>query len=56
MGWTWLTCLFKLAFENAGDMLAEVAGRSVYLAMDKDNQLWLNTQNLLLNLPLAKPS
>ena len=34
----------------------DVAGRSVYLAMDKDQQLWLKTQNLLLNFPLAKPS
>ena len=53
-----LMCLFRLEFANASDMLAEVAGRPVYLAMamDEKNQLRLKPQNLLLNLPLARRS
>jgi hypothetical protein len=53
-----LMCLFKLEFANPTDMLAEVAGRPVYLAMamDEKNQLRLKPQNLLLNLPLARRS
>ena len=53
-----LMCLFKLEFANPSDMLAEVAGRPVYLAMamDEKNQLKLKPQNLLLNLPLARRS
>jgi hypothetical protein len=53
-----LMCLFKLEFVNPSDMLAEVAGRPVYLAMamDEKNQLKLKPQNLLLNLPLARRS
>lgn len=51
-----LMCLFRLDFVNSTDMLAEVAGRPVYLAMamDDKNQLRLKPQNLLLNLPLAR--
>jgi hypothetical protein len=51
-----LMCLFKLEFTDPADMLAEVAGRPVYLAMamDEKNQLKLKPQNLLLNLPLAR--
>lgn len=53
-----LMCLFKLEFVNPSDMLVEVAGRPVYLAMamDEKNQLKLKPQNLLLNLPLARRS
>jgi len=48
--------LFRLEFVNPADMLAEVAGRPVYLAMatDESHRLNLKTQNLLLNLPLAR--
>ena len=53
-----LMCLFRLEFVNPADMLAEVAGRPVYLAMamDEKNRLKLKPQNLLLNLPLARRS
>ena len=53
-----LMCLFRLEFVNPTDMLADVAGRPVYLAMamDDKNQLRLKPQNLLLNLPLARRS
>ena len=53
-----LLCLFRLEFVNPADMLAEVAGRPVYLAMamDEQNRLKLKPQNLLLNLPLARRS
>jgi hypothetical protein len=53
-----LLCLFRLTFENPADMLPEVAGRPVYLAMAMDEQqrLKLKPQNLLLNLPLARRS
>ncbi len=51
-----LMCLFRLEFVNPADMLAEVAGRPVYLAMamDENGRLYLKPQNLLLNLPLAR--
>jgi hypothetical protein len=53
-----LMCLFRLEFANPSDMLAEIAGRPVYLAMamDDKNRLRLKPQNLLLNLPLARRS
>jgi hypothetical protein len=53
-----LMCLFRLEFANPADMLAEVAGRPVYLAMamDENHRLKLKPQNLLLNLPLARRS
>ncbi|MEY4448343.1 MAG: hypothetical protein RLZZ433_1358, partial [Pseudomonadota bacterium] len=40
------------------DMLADVRGKPVYLAMavDAHQRLKLKPQNLLLNLPLAKRS
>ncbi len=52
-----LLCLFELTFANAGDMRAAIAGRPVYLAMamDSEGRLKLKPQNLLLNLPLARP-
>ena len=53
-----LLCLFKLEFDNPADMLPEVAGRPVYLAMamDEHQRLKLKPQNLLLNLPLVRRS
>ena len=53
-----LLCLFRLEFDQSSDMLPEVAGRPVYLAMAMDEQqrLKLKPQNLLLNLPLARRS
>ena len=53
-----LMCLFRLEFADPADMLAEVAGRPVYLAMamNESKQLKLKPQNLLLNLPLARRS
>lgn len=50
--------LFRLDFENLGDMRADVAGYPVYLglACSEDGILKLKPQNLLLNLPLARDS
>jgi len=52
-----LLCLFELQFANPGDMRPQIAGRPVYLAMamDANARLKLKPQNLLLNLPLARP-
>jgi hypothetical protein len=52
-----LLCLFELRFANPADMRPSIAGRPVYLAMalDRDSRLKLKPQNLLLNLPLARP-
>jgi len=52
-----LLCLFELRFDNPGDVRPAIAGRPVYLAMamDADGRLKLKPQNLLLNLPLARP-
>ena len=52
-----LLCLFELVFAAAGDMRPSIAGRPVYLAMamDQEHRLKLKPQNLLLNLPLARP-
>jgi hypothetical protein len=52
-----LLCLFELTFANPGDMRSAIAGRPVYLAMamDGDGRLKLKPQNVLLNLPLARP-
>lgn len=52
-----LLCLFELTFPHPGDMRAAIAGRPVYLAMamDAERRLKLKPQNLLLNLPLARP-
>jgi len=53
-----MLCLFVLSFDNPSDMLSEVAGKPVYLAMAMDTQqlLKIKPQNLLLNLPLARRS
>jgi len=52
-----LLCLFELRFANPADMRPGVAGRPVYLAMamDTESRLRLKPQNLLVNLPLARP-
>ena len=53
-----MLCLFTLAFDEPQVMLPEVAGKPVYLAMgmDEHKRLKLKPQNLLLNLPLVRPS
>jgi hypothetical protein len=53
-----LLCLFRLEFVEPAAMRPEIAGRPVYLAMAKDEQecLRLKPQNLLMNLPLARPA
>ncbi|MFM9879789.1 MAG: DUF6352 family protein [Burkholderiaceae bacterium] len=53
-----LLCLFKLEFADPADMLSELSGSPVYLAMamDEHQLLKLKPQNLLLNLPLARRS
>lgn len=53
-----LLCLFRLEFADPSAMLADIAGRPVYLAMamDEHQRLKLKPQNLLLNLPLARRS
>lgn len=53
-----MLCLFRLEFVDPNDMLAQVRGKPVYLAMamDADNRLKLKPQNLLLNLPLSQRS
>jgi Family of unknown function (DUF6352) len=52
-----LLCLFRLEFSDPKDMRPEIAGRPVYLAMamNREHALRLKPQNLLLNLPLARP-
>lgn len=52
-----LVALFQLDFANPTDMRAAIAGRPVYLAMaiDDRRRLKLKPQNLLVNLPLARP-
>ena len=53
-----MLCLFTCEFANPMDAQPEVRGHPVYLAMamDANNRLKLKPQNLLLNLPLAKPN
>ncbi len=50
--------LYTLHFENPAEMQSDVAGKPVYLglAMDARQRLRIKPQNLLLNLPLARPS
>ncbi len=52
-----LLCLYRLEFADPTDMRQAIKGRPVYLAMamDRDQRLKLKPQNLLLNLPLARP-
>ena len=51
-----LVSLFRLEFEDAGDMRADVAGKPVYLGLmtTPEQTLRLKPQNLLLNLPLKR--
>ena len=51
-----IVSLFRLTFNNAQEMRADVAGKPVYLAlaMTADKLVRLKPQNLLLNLPLVK--
>ena len=53
-----MLCLFRLDFDEPQVVLPQVAGHPVYLAMamDEGNRLRLKPQNLLLNLPLARPA
>jgi hypothetical protein len=50
-------CLFRLDFAQPADMRPALAGKPVYLgmAMDEGSRLRMKPQNLLLNLPLARP-
>ncbi len=50
--------LFRLEFEDASLMRADVAGRPVYMAlsMTAEKKVRLKPQNLLVNLPLARES
>jgi Family of unknown function (DUF6352) len=52
-----LLLLLRADFVDPADQLAQAAGKPVYLgiAMDADQRLVLKPQNLLLNLPLARP-
>ena len=51
-----LVSLFRLDFEDPGDVLPEMAGKPVYLglAAAPDGTLKVKPQNLLLNLPLSR--
>ncbi|MBL0421398.1 hypothetical protein JI739_13645 [Ramlibacter sp. AW1] len=53
-----MLCLFSLRFADPSAARPELAGHPVYLAMAMDaaQRLRLKPQNLLLNLPLARPS
>ncbi|HSQ72368.1 MAG TPA: DUF6352 family protein [Rubrivivax sp.] len=53
-----LLSLFRLEFEDAAEMHADLAGRPVYLGLahSAEGLLRLKPQNLLLNLPLARVS
>lgn len=53
-----LLSLFRLEFQNPGDMLERVRGKPVYLGlmMSENEKLKLKPQNLLINLPLARRS
>lgn len=53
-----LISLFRLRFDDPRRMRADVQGKPVYLglAMTADGLLKLKPQNLLINLPLARPA
>jgi hypothetical protein len=55
---TRMLSLFRLEFRDPAVMLGRVAGRPVYmgLAMTPNGAVRMKPQNLLLNLPLARPS
>jgi hypothetical protein len=50
-----MLALFRLDFEDAAAMRADLAGKPVYMAlsMDENGVVRMKPQNLLLNLPLA---
>ena len=50
-----LLALFRMDFRNAGDLIAEMAGKPVYLglACRPDRTLKMKPHNLVANLPLA---
>jgi hypothetical protein len=50
-----LLALFRMDFRDDGDVLAEMAGKPVYLglACRPDRTLKMKPQNLVVNLPLA---
>lgn len=52
-----LLALFRLSFLDAAAARSELAGRPVYLglAMSAERRVRLKPQNLLINLPLARP-
>jgi hypothetical protein len=52
-----LLLLLRADFSDTADQLAEGNGKPVYLglAMDANQRLLFKPQNLLLNLPLARP-
>lgn len=52
-----LLLLLRLDFERLDDARADVAGKPVYLAlaMDADGVVRMKPQNVLFNLPLARP-
>ena len=53
-----LVLLFRLEFREARDMQADIAGRPVYLglACRPDRSLKVKPQNLVIDLPLARPA
>ena len=53
-----MVLLFRLAFREPAEALPELAGRPVYLGLGcrPDRTLKLKPQNLLLNLPLPRPT
>jgi len=53
-----LLSLFRMEFDNPGDMRPDIAGRPVYMALsaNDDDRVRMKPQNLLVNLPLAPRS
>jgi hypothetical protein len=53
-----MLALFRLTFADPAVMRPDVAGKPVYLAlaMDEENVVRMKPQNLLTNLPLARPT
>ena len=53
-----LLSLFRMDFENASDMRADIAGRPVYMALSANDEdvVRMKPQNLLISLPLAQAS
>jgi hypothetical protein len=53
-----LLALFRMTFADPAAMRPDIAGRPVYLAlaMDEESVVHMKPQNLLINLPLARPT